>query len=50
MDVVLRDHYGRFGRRTEGFKGDSNSTGKPTELTNWNPCGSEPPNKEDTHA
>ena len=48
--MELGDHYGRVGGWIEGSKGDSNSTGKPTELNNLNPWDSEPPNKEDTQA
>ena len=37
--MELRESYGRVGRRTEGPKGDRDSTGRPTVSTNLDPWG-----------
>jgi hypothetical protein len=37
--MKLGDSYGRIGGRIVGAKGDRNSTGRPTELTNLGPWG-----------
>jgi hypothetical protein len=39
--IELGDFYGRVGGRTEGPRGDKNSTGRPTESTNLDPWGSQ---------
>jgi hypothetical protein len=39
--MELEDSYGRIGGRTAGLEGDRNSTGKPTESNNLDPCGSQ---------
>jgi hypothetical protein len=50
--MELGDAYGRTGGRIAEPKGDRNSTGKPTELTNLDPWASpsEPPTKEHSSA
>ena len=51
--MEVGDSYGRVGERTQGPKGDRNSTGRATESTNldsWGLPETEPPIKEHTWA